>query len=258
MSVGEEPVVAGNVANSMGLLRNDVQKWIERCRELTAEGDAPRESLREVVQTLEWTVQSLSEALAVFGCGLGVNDAEKVRPTDAAREGLAPHFVGPGVAETAREVHATAEKCSARNTSASQNRKPKRGRLLGEDGTDPYSAWLEIDTPERPLEAYALLGLTLYQENATKIEAGYARKSALLKTVQAAADRRLWNAVSNELRWARDTLLDRTKRAELNASIRRQLALDRAVGQGAEEASPTTSNVSYVDNRLRRPCLTMG
>ncbi|MCA9178163.1 MAG: pilus assembly protein PilM [Planctomycetales bacterium] len=110
--------------------------------------------------------------------------------------------------------------------------------LLSEEIFDPFEAWLGIHERRRPLTPYELLGVPLFEDNATKLEAGLTRQVHKLERVKATADRELWVKVSDELKAAHETLTSRERREEVDAAIRRRQAMERGCGENAAANAP--------------------
>lgn len=87
---------------------------------------------------------------------------------------------------------------------------------------DPYFHWLGVTTPNRPPNAYELLGLTMFETSLARIQAAATRKRADLAQHREAVDPELWETVRQQLESAIDTLVDTTAKSILDASLRRR------------------------------------
>src|SRR5262245_58743521 len=86
---------------------------------------------------------------------------------------------------------------------------------------DPYVVWLNIREPQRPLNAYQILGLAPLESDPTRIRSGYDRQKASLDTFSQQADPEQWNRVCREIDQALAVLSDPERKAVLDAAIRR-------------------------------------
>jgi type IV pilus assembly protein PilM len=88
---------------------------------------------------------------------------------------------------------------------------------------DPYYDWLKVQEPQRPLNAYQLLGLKPLESDFNRIRMAAARQRSYLDARQDDADPEMWQRISDELNSAIDTLMDGGRKQLLDATLKRQL-----------------------------------
>jgi len=88
---------------------------------------------------------------------------------------------------------------------------------------DPYYEWLGIPPKDQPPNHYRLLGLELFEENRSVIDAAANRQMSFIKEYQAGADSELSQKLLNELSAARLCLLSAPAKAAYDEQLRAQL-----------------------------------
>ena len=88
---------------------------------------------------------------------------------------------------------------------------------------DPYYEWLGIPPKDQPPNHYRLLGLELFEENRSVIDAAANRQMSFIKEYQAGADSELSQKLLNELSAARLCLLSAPAKAAYDTQLRAQL-----------------------------------
>jgi len=88
---------------------------------------------------------------------------------------------------------------------------------------DPYTTWLQIQEPQRPLNAYQLLGLKVLESDLQRIRGAATRQRSLLEARQNDAEPHLWQKVNDELEGAIATLLSSDRKQMLDAALKRAL-----------------------------------
>src|SRR5882757_2286675 len=101
---------------------------------------------------------------------------------------------------------------------------------------DPYSVWLQIHEPQRPLNPYQLLGLKVLENERNRIQTAVLRQRSLMEARQEDTDFELWQRINGELEEAIATLLDGSRKQLLDAALKRQLN-----GKVATYAGPSHS-----------------
>ena len=98
---------------------------------------------------------------------------------------------------------------------------------------DPYLTWLGIQSTERPLDHYALLGLTRFESSDKLIDQHSVQRIELLQDIATGSDQvELSQRILNEISAARICLLDRGKRAKYDLQLKKQIAgFDSAVSR---------------------------
>jgi len=98
---------------------------------------------------------------------------------------------------------------------------------------DPYLTWLGIQSTERPLDHYALLGLTRFESSEKLIDQHSVQRIELLQDIATGSDQvELSQRILNEISAARICLLDRGKRAKYDLQLKKQIAgFDSAVSR---------------------------
>ena len=95
---------------------------------------------------------------------------------------------------------------------------------------DPYYEWLGIPPKDQPPNHYRLLGLELFEENRSVIDAAANRQMSFIKEYQAGADSELSQKLLNELSAARLCLLSAPAKAAYDTQLRAQLKPQAAPG----------------------------
>jgi hypothetical protein len=85
---------------------------------------------------------------------------------------------------------------------------------------DPYYEWLGIPPRDQPPNHYRLLGVELFEENRSVIDAAANRQMSFIKAYQAGEDSELSQKLLNELSTARLCLLMPEKKAAYDAELR--------------------------------------
>jgi len=93
---------------------------------------------------------------------------------------------------------------------------------------DPYYEWLGIPPKDQPPNHYRLLGLELFEENRSVIDAAANRQMSFIKEYQAGADSELSQKLLNELSAARLCLLSAPAKAAYDEQLRAQLRTQTA------------------------------
>ena len=93
---------------------------------------------------------------------------------------------------------------------------------------DPYYEWLGIPPKDQPPNHYRLLGLELFEENRSVIDAAANRQMSFIKEYQAGADSELSQKLLNELSAARLCLLSAPTKATYDEQLRAQLRAQAA------------------------------
>jgi len=88
---------------------------------------------------------------------------------------------------------------------------------------DPYYEWLGIPPKDQPPNHYRLLGLELFEENRSVIDAAANRQMSFIKEYQAGADSELSQKLLNELSAARLCLLSAPAKAAYDEQLRAHL-----------------------------------
>jgi hypothetical protein len=88
---------------------------------------------------------------------------------------------------------------------------------------DPYYEWLGIPPKDQPPNHYRLLGLELFEENRSVIDAAANRQMSFIKEYQAGTDSELSQKLLNELSAARLCLLSASAKAAYDTQLRAQL-----------------------------------
>jgi hypothetical protein len=88
---------------------------------------------------------------------------------------------------------------------------------------DPYYTWLGIPPEEQPANHYRLLGLRAFEANADVISNALDQRLAHLKTLQAGKNAALSQTLLNEVSAAGACLLSREKKAQYDATLKKQL-----------------------------------
>ncbi len=108
---------------------------------------------------------------------------------------------------------------------------------------DPYSLWFDIPVTNRPLNHYQLLGLALFESNASKIKSAYYRRVVAASAYQDGSFALKCAQVLKELSEAKDTLLDSVKRGQYDKSLRDQFRAQTTGGSPSGRA-PFPSNTA--------------
>lgn len=91
----------------------------------------------------------------------------------------------------------------------------------GDLGFDPYVRWLEIEAPARPLSAYQLLELPLFESRPDRIRGAYERQKQRLRSNGPGPGDPAWTEIDRELSAAHDVLTDVKVRPLYDARLRR-------------------------------------
>ena len=112
---------------------------------------------------------------------------------------------------------------------------------------DPYLEWLGIQSTERPLDHYALLGLTRFESSEALIDQHSVQRIELLQDIATGSEQvEISQKILNEVSAARVCLLDRQKRIKYDLQLKKQLAgFDSAESRLAR----FTSNADSADPR---------
>src|SRR5437868_523624 len=87
---------------------------------------------------------------------------------------------------------------------------------------DPYAVWLNVQSSQRPLNAYEILGLEPFDNNQSRLRAAIVRKREMLATRRPEADPEIWQSLNDELEAAIVTLQSNERKAVLDATLRRR------------------------------------
>ena len=118
---------------------------------------------------------------------------------------------------------------------------------------DPYFEWLKIQEPQRPLNAYQLLGLKALESDYNRIRMAVSRQRSYLEARQEDADPDLWQKISDELEAAITTLMEGDRKQLLDATLKRQLGGKAAKGASAHVgASPIKCRKCQQENAPNR------
>jgi hypothetical protein len=98
---------------------------------------------------------------------------------------------------------------------------------------DPYLTWLGIQSTERPLDHYALLGLNRFEISEKLIDQYSVQRIELLQDIATGSEQvELSQKILNEVSAARICLLDQRKRAKYDLRLKKQIAgFDSAVSR---------------------------
>lgn len=107
-------------------------------------------------------------------------------------------------------------------------------------GFDPYVAWLNVRTEQRPLGPYQLLNLQPLEANLAKINAAIIKQRQALETFRSGANPKLWAQVRDEVEDAIATLTQGDRKVLLDASIQRKAALRVRSSSGQKAAAGPT------------------
>lgn len=91
---------------------------------------------------------------------------------------------------------------------------------------DPYSAWLKIRAPQRPLDHYALLGLPKFSQDSAAISRRYQARLTLVRKYQKGKRGERATQLLNELSDAYECLQQPERRAAYDAVLRSSLPTD--------------------------------
>ncbi len=117
------------------------------------------------------------------------------------------------------------------------------------EGFDAYRKWLGIPPKDQPPNHYRLLGVVVFEADADVIEAAANRHVAFIETYLDSERRSSAKALIKEIEAARLCLLDRRRRAEYDAKLKRTLAEKRE----QEEAEAATEEWSAPPPPASRP-----
>ena len=108
----------------------------------------------------------------------------------------------------------------ARLTSRSAPTSGEKSSALPSNGVpDPYRAWLNIREVRRPLNAYELLNLPVFESNVAAIRAAAGLQRMALQVHEAEAPPEIWQQIHNELEEAIATLLDPLAKEAYDAAL---------------------------------------
>ena len=93
-------------------------------------------------------------------------------------------------------------------------------RVAMPSGFDPYQAWLNVREVRRPLNAYELLGIKVFEQDEETIRTAAGQKRAALMAHRNAAPAEVWNQVYAELREATETLLNADRKEAYDAALK--------------------------------------
>lgn len=110
------------------------------------------------------------------------------------------------------------------NTSVASSPPRKGGHATAQLGFDPYVRWLEITEPSRPLNAYQILELELFESRVVKIQGSYDRQRMRLRKLGPGPENEVWLAIDQELQAAIHNLTDQETTPLYRAQVRRELA----------------------------------
>lgn len=98
---------------------------------------------------------------------------------------------------------------------------------------DPYLEWLGIQSTERPLDHYALLGLARFESSENLIDEQSVKRIELLQDIATGSEQvELSQRILNEISTARICLLDQRKRAKYELQLKKRIAgFDSAVSR---------------------------
>ena len=110
---------------------------------------------------------------------------------------------------------------------------------------DPYAVWLNVQSSQRPLNPYEILGLELFESNQACLRFAINRKREMLAARRSEADQEVWQTLNGELEAAIVTLQSNERKAVLDATLKRR-------GQGAApaELSSTTASVTISNGEV--------
>ena len=86
-------------------------------------------------------------------------------------------------------------------------------------GFDPYEAWLNVEEPRRPLNAYQLLGLAPREDDREAIVAAARRQRAALERCRPTAPPAVWQQIYREVDEAARLLLDADRKAVYDGEL---------------------------------------
>ncbi len=89
------------------------------------------------------------------------------------------------------------------------------------DSFDPYYLWLGIPPKDQPPNHYRLLGLDLFESNATAIDNAAERQMIHLRQISTGPRGKIAQELLNQVARARITLLDPAKKAEYDSQLRK-------------------------------------
>lgn len=106
---------------------------------------------------------------------------------------------------------------------------------------DPYHRWLGIPAHEQPANHYRLLGINVFESDPNVIEAAADRQMGHLRSYQASQHSALSQELLNEVAAARVCLLDPTRKAEYDQSLRAQLERESVAERSTPAVQISTS-----------------
>ena len=121
---------------------------------------------------------------------------------------------------------------------------------------DPYHKWLGIPPEDQPPHHYRLLGINLYENDASVIESAADRQMTHVKTHATGPHGDLSQKLLNEISVARVCLLNVERKAEYDRELKAQLAAEEAASQPAASSPRVTHSAS--DDHHEAPTLPPG
>ena len=119
---------------------------------------------------------------------------------------------------------------------------------------DPYYEWLGIPPKDQPPNHYRLLGLELFEENRSVIDAAANRQMSFIKEYQAGADSELSQKLLNELSAARLCLLSAPAKAAYDEQLRAQLRTQAALAAARKsESDDLVKQITLLWSELKQP-----
>jgi len=120
---------------------------------------------------------------------------------------------------------------------------------------DPYSEWLGIQSPERPLSHYRLLGLDEFESDPQTITVAADRAIALVRKVRPGAQAESWQKLLDELSLAKMCLSDPGRKGQYDAQLRTRTPNRPAPAAAAyfELASPNPDLFPPTHRAIRVP-----
>ncbi|MGD9646394.1 MAG: hypothetical protein AB7U73_11835 [Pirellulales bacterium] len=106
-----------------------------------------------------------------------------------------------------------------------------------DDSFDPYLKWLGIRSPERPPNHYALLGLSLFEDDPEVVSNAADRQMSHVRTFQVGPHSHWSQRLLNELAAAKLCLLKAERKAAYDANLGEQLAAAEAAAAATAAAS---------------------
>lgn len=118
---------------------------------------------------------------------------------------------------------------------------------------DPYAVWLNVESSKRPLNAYEILGLEVFELHQARLRAAITRKREMLLARRPEADPETWQALNDELELAIATLQSSERRAVLDATLRRRgQGVVRTATTAAPAPLPSTNGEALVCRKCQK------